>query len=124
MEEFVERYIKLRDAKARLKAKHTTEMAPLDEAMDKIEAVILEQFNAQGIESARTAAGTAYKQVRSSATVAEWDPLLSFIRANDLWHLLEKRVAKVAVEQYRDEHNDLPPGIKWSEEVVVNIRKS
>lgn len=124
MEEFVERYIKLRDAKARLKAKHTTELAPLEEAMDKIEAVILAQFNEQGIESARTAAGTAYKQVRSSATVAEWDPLLTFIRANDLWHLLEKRVAKVAVEQYRDEHNDLPPGIKWSEEVVVNIRKS
>lgn len=124
MEELVERYVKLRDAKTRLKAKHGTEMAPLDDAMDKIEAVILEQFNAQGIESARTVHGTAYKQVRSSASVAEWDPLLAFIRDNDLWHMLEKRVAKAAVEQYRDEHNDLPPGIKWSEEVVVNIRKS
>ena len=31
---------------------------------------------------------------------------------------------KQAVEQYKEEHGDLPPGINWREEVVVNVRRS
>jgi hypothetical protein len=38
--------------------------------------------------------------------------------------MLERRVSKAAVEQYKDEHGNLPPGINWREEITINVRRS
>ena len=124
MEELVEKYIQLRDAKAQAAAAFKAKVAKLDEVLTKIEGVLLQQFNEHGMESVRTKAGTAYKSSRVSATVADWDSVLSFIQKNDLWNMLEHRVSKQAVEQFKEEHGDLPPGVNWREEVVVNVRRS
>lgn len=124
MEELVEKYIQLRDAKSQLKSKYDAKVAKLETAMEKIEALILMDFDEQGIESMRTKAGTAYKQTRASAGVADWDMVRDFIVDNELWNMLERRVNKSAVEQYKDAHGDLPPGINWREEVVINVRRS
>lgn len=124
MDDLVEKYIELRDGKAKIAAKYKEDVAKIDVILDKIEAYILETFTEQGIDSAKTPKGTAYKSVRSSATVADWDATLDFIKANNLWNLLKHDVAKKAVEEYRDEHNDLPPGLNWREEIVINVRRS
>lgn len=124
MEELVQKYIELRDAKAQIKAKYDQKVGKLDAAMEKIEAIILLDFNEQGIESMRTSAGTAYKQTRVSAGVADWDAARDFIVENGLWNMLERRVNKSAIEQYKDANGDLPPGINWREEVVINVRRS
>lgn len=124
MEELVEKYIKLRDTKAQLSADFKSRTAKLDEVIGKIEGVLLSQFMDLGMESVRTKAGTAYKSTRVSATVADWDNVLDFIQRNELWNMLEHRVNKTAVEQFKEEHGDLPPGVNWREEVVVNVRRS
>lgn len=124
MEALIEKYIELRDAKAKLAAKHKADVAKLDDVMDKIEGFILEAFNEQGVESARCSTGTAYKSVRTSATVADWEATLSYIREHDLWAMLEKRVNKTVVEEFRNEHGDLPPGLNWREEILINVRRS
>jgi hypothetical protein len=124
MEELVEKYIQLRDKKAELSADFKARTAKLDAVISKIEGVLLSQFNELGMESVRTKAGTAYKSTRASATVADWDNVLDFIQRNELWNMLEHRVNKSAVEQFKEEHGDLPPGVNWREEVVVNVRRS
>lgn len=124
MKELVEKYIKLRDAKAQLTKQHKDKVARIDEVMDQIEVALLEQFDANGIDSVKSEAGTAYTTTRVSANVADWDAVLSYIRENDLWSLLERRVSKDAVKQFREENDDLPPGVNWSEEKVINIRRS
>ena len=65
MEELVEKYIKLREVKTKLSNEYKQKVAKVDDIMDKIEAAILAQFNELGVESARTTAGTAYKQTLS-----------------------------------------------------------
>lgn len=124
MEELVEKYIELRDKKAQLSAAFKQKTAKLDAVLDKIEGVLLQQFKDLGMESVRTKAGTAYKSTRTSATVADWDQTLDYIRRKELWNMLDKRVNKAAVEQFKEEHDDLPPGVNWREEVVVNVRRS
>lgn len=124
MEELVEKYIKLRDAKSKAVKQFKDKMAKVDSVLTRIEGDILKQFNASGLESARTKSGTAYKSTRVSATVADWDSTLDFIRENEMWNMLEHRVSKDAVQQYREVHDDLPPGVNWREEVVVNVRRS
>lgn len=120
----VEGYIRLRDQKAELKAKHEQEMAPIQAMLDKIEVHLMSQMQEQGVESYRAAGGTAYMSTRTSATVADWDGLLGFIKTHGLWQMLERRVNKTAVDEYAAVNKDLPPGVNYRQETVVNVRRS
>lgn len=124
MDELVEKYIQLRDKKSEMTAAFKAKTANLDAVLDKIEAVLLQMFEDNGLTSVRTTSGTAYKSTRTSATVADWDQTLDYVRKNELWNLLERRVSKQAVEQFKEEHEDLPPGVNYREEVTVNVRRS
>jgi hypothetical protein len=124
LQDIIEKYIELRDKKAELAAAYKKKVAGLDSALDQLEVILLEKLNEIGMDSAKGATGTVYKSKRTSATVADWDYVLDHIQKNELWNMLEKRVSKQAVEQYVEEHGELPPGINWREEVVVNIRRS
>ena len=122
--EIVNKYIQLRDLKDKLKKEYSDKVAKVDQVMDKIEAAILEHMQTEGADSIGTESGTAYKSTKTSATVQDWDETLGFIRTEGAWHMLEHRVSKKAIEEFKTEHNDLPPGIGWREEVSVNIRRS
>ena len=124
MEELVEKFIALRDQKSKMSTEYKAQVAQIDSVLDQIEGQLLRDFNTHGMESVRTKSGTAYKSTRNSATVADWDYVLDFIQTNELWNMLERRVSKAAVEQYKDEHGNLPPGINWREEITINVRRS
>lgn len=123
-EAIIERYIALRDAKAVLKAEYDAAKARYDKGMNKIEMWLLKTMSESGQLSVRTAAGTAYKTTHVSTTVADWNLTLNFIKANDLWSMLEKRVNKTSVEEYRAANDDLPPGVNWREQVTVNVLRT
>lgn len=121
--QLVDGYIKLRDRKAEMKAKHEQELAPVNSMMEQIETRLLSEMQKQGVESYRTAAGTAYTSTTTRANVADWDSLLGFVREHSLWQMLERRVSKSAVDEYVAAHQDLPPGVNYSTAVAVNIRR-
>lgn len=125
LDNIVEKYVALRDKKAELEAAHKKAKAEFDAALDRIEAYLLKHLNDNGAESIRTAAGTFYKSKQNSATVADWDQVRAWIEQDPetRWPMLEKRVSKLFVEAHLEEHNDLPPGINWRSESVVNVRR-
>jgi hypothetical protein len=110
--------------KTKLDAAHKAKLEPLVAAMDKTEAAILDLFGKLNIDSAKCEAGTAYKATRTSATVADMDAFLEFVRENDAWQFLEKRVAKTQVDEYVTATKTLPPGINYSAQAVINVRRS
>jgi len=121
----VSRYIAARDMKAKLEAAHKKKLEPLAAAMDKTEAAILDFFNQHNMDSAKCEAGTAYKAMRSTATVVDMDAFLDFVRLNDAWHFLEKRVAKTQVDEFvANNDGNLPPGINYSRIAAINIRRA
>lgn len=124
IDEIVAKYILLRDKKAQFKAAYDVQVADLDAAMDRIEKHLLNKMQEQGLKSMPTTAGTAYIQHRTAASVQDWDSLLNYIKENSLWTMLEKRVSKTAVEEFKAANEDIPPGIKWSESIVVNVKRS
>ncbi len=124
LNELVEKYIAVRDRKAALKARYELKASELDAVLDKIEAVLLKTFEDTGMDSVRTSAGTAYRSVRTQASVADWDAFFAHVQQHGAWELLERRCSKAAVEQYKAANDDLPPGLNWREERVVNIRRS
>ena len=124
VDEIVARYIALRDKKAEIKAKYDAEVEAIDAAMNRVENYLLKLMTELGVESIRTSAGTPYVSRRTSATVADWDAFLDWVQRNGEWPMLERRANKTVVQSWRDEHNDLPPGLNWREERVVNIKRS
>lgn len=124
MSDLIGNYLKLRDAKAELDAKHKANIARYTKAMTKIETTLLSEFNETGQESAKTSVGTAYVSTRTSAKVADRDSFLQFVIENDAWDFIENRVNKTAAEEYLAEHEELPAGVDITRSMTVNIRRS
>jgi hypothetical protein len=123
-EEVVQKYVQLRDAKASYVKRFKDKVEKVDEAMSKLEAVLLQQLEATGADSIKTKSGTAFKTRKTSATVSDWDAVLNYVLDNKLFNLLEKRVSKNAVVEFKEANNDLPPGVSWREELAIGVRRS
>lgn len=123
LDEIVTRYLQLRDAKADKKKAYEAEVKEIDTAMTRIENFLLNHLNTCGASSVKTDVGTFFKKTSTKVTTGDRDEFLGFVRKSEAWALLEVRPSKSAVEQYRDEHNDLPPGINYSEYVEVQVRR-
>lgn len=123
-EKLVETYVKVRDKKAELKAKFDAELRPYNEALEKIEQKLLAAFSESGMESVRTSAGTAYRAMKTSVSVADRDLFIDYVKENDAWELIETRAAKRAVEEFKAANDDLPPGLNWNAVYEVNVRRS
>jgi hypothetical protein len=121
--ELVSVYIKLRERKAVSKKGYDEKMKPLNETMVKIENKLLGMMNDTGTDSFKTPDGTAYKTHRTSARMDDWDSFIAYVIKEEAHELLERRASKAAVEEFKDAHEELPPGISWNEETSVNIRK-
>ena len=125
LSEAVEVYIKLRDKKAQMKAAFDAEVSPINDKLAKLEAKLMEVFNNTGMDSVKTEFGTAYTVNRTTASVADRDIFMDYVKNNEKWSLLEVRVSKTAVDQFREANdNEIPPGVNLRVERVVNVRRS
>tara|TARA_R110000772_G_scaffold51809_10_gene118909 strand:- start:1489 stop:1872 length:384 start_codon:yes stop_codon:yes gene_type:complete len=117
-------YIQLRDMKKAMQAKHSEEMAPIKERMDKIEAWFLRELQVkQKAESVRTESGTVYLTRVTKPKVQDGAVFLDFLKANDLLHMLELRPSTSAVEEFIEANNAPPPGISVTREINARVRK-
>jgi hypothetical protein len=117
-------YLKLREQKEALADKHREEMAPISSRMTQLENFMLKLLQDANLSSmAFKGVGTMFKKETSSCKVQEWDAILDWIRANEAWEFLEKRVSKTVVEEYSQAHGELPPGVEVSFTTVVQVRK-
>jgi len=119
----IERYVKLRDKKKEIEARHKDELAPFNDALKRLEGFMLEALNQSGLDSMKSAHGTAFKSTRTSATVKDWPLTLAFIREHQAWDLLEARVAKTVAYQIMADTKAPIPGVETSAELTVNVRR-
>jgi hypothetical protein len=125
LSEAVEVYIKLRDKKGQMNPAFDAEVSPINDKLAKLEAKLMEVFNQTGVDSVKTEFGTAYTVNRSTASVADREIFMDYVKKNEEWSLLEVRVSKTAVEQFREANDDeIPPGVNLRVERVVNVRRS
>ena len=116
-------YMKLRDQQAAIEAETKERVADLKAKMDKLEAYLKAQMDAQGLTSFKSDYGTAFLTTTDYANVADWDAVIRFIRDNEAYDMLEKRVSKIAVRGYIEANKAVPPGITYGTKLEVNIRK-
>lgn len=123
VDDVIAAYMRLRDKKESMEAAVKEQTKELKEKMEKLEAWIKEQADVQGVTSFKTKHGTAFLTTTDYANVADWDAVLNYIRENDAYDMLEKRVSKVAVRGYIDANKSVPAGVNYGTKLEVNIRK-
>jgi hypothetical protein len=117
-------FVALRDKIKALDTEHKNTMGPLREELDRQNEELLAQLNAVGAESVRTAAGTAYKLIKRSASIADAAAFWEYVRTNEEWDLLDRRVNLSAATEYVAEHNQPPPGVNYSSHYEVGVRRA
>ena len=117
-------FLNIRDARAKLRKQYDTEDSVLAESQRRLEAIMLDHLNTSGMESVRTEAGTYYRQEQLKPAGSDWDAFYRFIRDEDAFDALERRIKTGFVQDYIEEHGEPPPGVSTHREYVVRVRKT
>jgi hypothetical protein len=123
VDDVIATYMKLRNQKEAIEAEVKDQVVGIKAKMEKLETWIKEQADAQGVTSFKTKHGTAFLTTTDYANVADWDAVLDFIRENEAYDMLEKRISKIAVRGYIDLNKAVPAGVNYGTKLEVNIRK-
>jgi hypothetical protein len=130
VDQLTAKYVELRDRKAAIEKEAEIQVNKINVLLEGIEGKLKEVMTVNGVTSLKTPHGTAYIAYRDSATVADWEAVLGFIRTNGQWGLLERRVSKAMVKELMEEDRNgkftkpPPPGVNFVRFEGVNVRRS
>jgi len=116
-------YIKLRDVIKEQDDAHKAKMQPYREALEKLNAVMLDHLIKIGGDSVSSPAGTVYRTTKRSASLEDSDSFMRHVIGSEDWDLLDKKASVAGVEAFVNEHGVLPPGVKWTSTQVVGVRR-
>lgn len=123
--ELIEKYIKLRDEKKAAEDQIKEVMAAkFIQPMEAIEQELMTCLNLMGVDSMKTAVGTAFRRAEVSVTVADQAAFSRHVIGNEAWNLIDFRANKTGVKAFVEETGGLlPPGINYTTTSVVSVRK-
>lgn len=125
----VAKYLELRDRRSENKAAFEAKDRELRGMMEKIEGYLHEYLVTSGLEQSATKQATVFKTRKEYFNVADWDSLCAYVKENDAWGLLEKRVGKNTAKEIMDAdangvyQNPPPPGVNYTAVETVQIRR-
>lgn len=118
-------FINIRDARTALAEKFKADDAALKTKLTTLEGVMLRHLNSQNANSISTDNGTVYRQEELTPTGSDWDALYKWIRDNDAFDALERRIKKNFIKAYMDDNDGaIPPGVSIFKEFVVRVRRT
>ena len=122
----VQKYIQIRNELAEIRKTFQAVEVALKADLEDISFEIVNISDELGVDSLKTEYGTAYRSVKSSYRVLDWEMYLQWAEEHGALHTIQKRVTKTAVDEIveADLGGDLPPGLDLYTEVTINIRKS
>lgn len=118
----VENYVTIRDHIKQAEKVMKDHLAPFEAKKEEITAELIKLLDAQGAEMARTKNGTVSKLVRHTASLADPDAFMEYVRENDLYELIDRRANAVACREHAKYNGTLPPGVKLNSQVYVGVR--
>lgn len=118
-------YTKIREKRAEIKKAFDTEDGALKKQLEKLEGVLLGQLNATNTDSIRTEAGTFYRQEDITPSGSDWGAFYAWVKDNDAFDALERRIKKTFVSEYMEANDGaVPPGVSVYRQHVVRVRKT
>jgi hypothetical protein len=121
--DLVKRYVEIRDELSEERKKFTQFEESAKEMMARISMALKAAADKMGVNSFNTDDGTAYRNVKKSYRVGNWDQIIEFIRQTENWSMLEKRIAKLATMEVHNATGQVPPGVEYLEEEEFLVRR-
>lgn len=117
-------YVKIRDAKALLKAEFDAAYERLTEQMDSIEGELLKLCKSTGQDGGKTDHGTFTRTVKTRYWTSDWQSMYSFIKEHNALELLEQRVSQGNMKTFLRENPDkLPAGLNVDSKYSITVRR-
>ncbi len=115
----IERMVAIREERRRLKRLDSE----LSQSWSDLEALLINQLDAQGVNKTSTDAGTATVNETVLPKVEDWDALYAHLKKTDSLYFLQKRVSSAA---FREQHEAglTVPGIAPFVQRSISLRKT
>lgn len=117
-------YIKLRDFKKAADDEYKQSMQRTVDAMEKLEADLLDHLNQTGANSLACDDGTVYRNTQMSATVENREVFKDYCIQHDLWEAMDIRANKTFVREFMEKNGTPLPGVKVTTIATVGVRRS
>ncbi len=99
VDEAIKTYVDKRDYLRLLHKKNEETENNLKDELEAISMFLREKADALGVDSFKCSSGTAYRSLKETYRIVNWDDFIEFIKKTDNYQLLEKRVAKNAARE-------------------------
>lgn len=119
----IQQYVAVRDRIKALEEKHKEELKPFVEVQNMLTGWVQSFLDKTGVESVKTKHGTAYSSTRYSASLADADAFMNFVKTTSNYDLLDRRANVTAVKDYVAEHGNLPPGCNLTALKTIGVRR-
>ena len=113
-------YVLQRDRLRKWSEKVKAEEEKRKAALTEIEMWLLKKSDEMGVDSFKTPAGTAYKQIKEHYRIENWEAFVGYVKRTDNFQLFEKRVAKLAAKEIHSSEG-LPDGLNFFSEYVMHV---
>ena len=120
---YVQAYIAGRDKLKKMKEDYETSIADHKKTMDMIEGFLLKFLEQSGGDNMKTPYGTFFKKTKYTASLEDPKVFMNYVIAGGHWDLIDKKANVTAVVDFLEENKELPPGVKLSSKLDVNVRR-
>jgi hypothetical protein len=123
VEKRVGQFVKLRDLKAELKAKHDDEMKPINDTMELIKDELKQAMHSFNVENMKTSSGTVSILNKSSASAADINAFWTWIITQGAFDMIDKKPNVTAITEYVKQNGVAPPGVNYTEYQDIGVRR-
>jgi hypothetical protein len=123
-EALVSAYINIRNERDRIISQQKQALKELELQLEAVSKALLEICKENKLDGFRTDFGTVSQITKTEYWTNDWDSLYKFIKENDAFHLLHKRVNQSGMKEFLDENPDLhPAGLNVDQEYSIRVTR-
>jgi hypothetical protein len=125
MDKLAKAYVKMREAIANIQKEYDAQIEALKSQQEIVRQALQEEMKKLGVTSMRTTEGTIIMSMKTRYFTNDWDAMKTFILANGVVELLERRIAQKAMAEWLKEYpTKVPPGLSSESSYEVSVRKA
>lgn len=124
LDKLAEVYIKIRAKIAEETKAYDARVEALKAQQDELANAMKDILRQLNVRSVNTVGGTVVLAEKVRYFPSDWAEFKQFVKDNDAFDLMEKRIAQSNMAKYLEENPDkYPPGLQSETEYTVSVRK-
>lgn len=124
IEQRVNQFVRLRDKIKDIEERHKEELRPYKETQELLSGALMGHLNNINADSVKTGAGTVYRSSRKSASLSDPKVFFDFVKAHELWDLMDRKANATAVADYIEQNQVPPPGVNFNVQHTIGVRRA